>query len=244
MPTLDKNPITSFFSNSSSLSPNEETNIKSIKPFISNKVTIKDIINDTFEYIKKLIVTGCYKNIYFVAKNATNLTNPSNNIEDNGNFYSFNSIEFQISEEIENYINNKINELKIIPFIGNYNSCYNASVVANTEFYRFVPNPSGLTSGTNIVSKIEKPSNLSYYITVKLSLYPADMPKEKYDQYKCDINKSKIQSSIANLLDLQNPTQPINFSKKGGERSKRKSKKQSRRKNKKQSKRKSRKIKK
>ena len=27
-----------------------------------------------------------------MAKNATNLTNPSNNIEDNGNFYSFNSI--------------------------------------------------------------------------------------------------------------------------------------------------------
>jgi hypothetical protein len=238
MPTLEKNPITSFFSNSSSLSPNEETNIKSIKPFISNKVTIKDIINDTFEYIKKLIVTGCYKNIYFVAKSSTNLTNPSNNIEENGLYYSFNSIEFQISEEIENYINNQINELKTIPFIENYNSCYNASIVANTEFYRFVSNP----SGTNIVSKIEKPSNLSYYITVKLSLYPADMPKEKYDQYKCDINKSKIQSSIANLLDLQNPTQPINFSKKGGEQ--RKSKKQSKRKNKKHSKRKSRKTKK
>ena len=85
------------------------------------------------------------------------------------------------------------------------------------KFNKFVVKP----DTTSILSKVEKPSNLSYYMNVNLTVYPANTPQEQLGKINCQISKAKIEKLGAEILGLQNPTLAIQFpsNQKGGKRS-------------------------
>ena len=131
-----------------------------------------------------------------------------------------------ISQEVKSYIIDNIIKLTEIPTNSTYSSCYSASLLANNEFSKFVVKPNtGAT--TSILSKVEKPSNLSYYMNVNLTVYPADTKPEELGKLNCKFSKDKINRNVAEILGLQNPTLATQFpsKQKGGKRSIKKNKK-------------------
>ena len=205
MPLITKSAVKSLLSSITTGSSGEDPNVTAIKRFMPEKATIKNILEDAFDYIKKLVISGCYTKIYYIANQSTGI----NSKIYNGLEYTYNSgNNMPISPEVELYIMDSINKLTTFPINSSYSSCYTASTVADNEFTKFVVKP-GADSTTSLLSNVKNESNLSYYMTVNLTLIPGDTKPEEMGKLNCKINEAKIKRYGAEILGLQNPILPL-----------------------------------
>ena len=62
---------------------------------------------------------------------------------------------------------------------------------------------------SSLLSSVKNESNLSYYMTVNLTLIPADTKPEDMGKINCQISADKIKRYGAEVFGLQNPILPL-----------------------------------